>query len=124
MLEGHGEQRLIKLGLDSVEESGLGVGADSVDRAEGETEQTVIVLILHELGADLLSSLDSLVGSLDTTDGDSVLVDITAGTAAIAVRDRPASTGDLGSGAASLVDGMATLLRRGKLVGENPTISC
>lgn len=87
MLEGYSEQRRVKLRLDSVEESGLGVGADSVDRAKGETEQTVIVLILHELGADLLSSLNGLVGGLDATDGDSVLVDITASTTAIAIGD-------------------------------------
>lgn len=85
MLESHGEQRLAKARLDGVEEGLLGGRADGVDGAESQTQQTIVVLVLQELRADLLGSLNSLASGLDSTNSDGVLVDITASTAAIAV---------------------------------------
>lgn len=85
MLESHSEQWLVKIGLDSVEEGCLAPGADGVDGAESQTQQAIIVLVLHELLADLLGSLNCLAGGPDSTNGNGVFVDITTGTAAIAV---------------------------------------
>jgi len=92
VLESHSEQRRVQLGLNSVEESGLRFRADSVDRAESQTQKTIVVLVLHELSADLAGSLDGLGSGLDTTDGNGVFVDITASRATIAVGNRPAGT--------------------------------
>jgi hypothetical protein len=89
VLQGNSKQGRVELRLDGVEEGGLSLRANSVDGAEGEAEQTVVVHILLEGRANFAGSLDSLAGSLDTANGDSVFVDITASRAAITVRDRP-----------------------------------
>lgn len=85
MLESDSEQRLVKIGLDGVEEGCLGLGADGVDGAESKTQQAIVALVLYELLADLLGSLNCLASGLDSTNGYGVFVDITTGTAAIAV---------------------------------------
>lgn len=121
VLQAGGEDGLVKAGLDGVEEGGLGLGLDGVDGAEGEAEQTVVVLVLHELRADLLSGLHGLAGSLDTADGDGVLEDVAAGGAAVAVADRPAVAGH-GRGVAGLVDGVTSLVGLGQLGREDPQV--
>lgn len=121
MLQGDGEQRRVELRLDGVKESGLRLGLDGVDRAEGQAQQTVVVLVIDELLADLRGSLDGLAGGLDAADGNSVLVDITASRALITVLDLPGGAGNLGAVAAGLVDGVASLLGSGQLRGEDPT---
>lgn len=122
VLESHSEQRLVEIVLDGVEEGCLRVGADSVDGAESQTQEAIIVLVLHELLADLLGSLNGLASGLDSTNDDGVLVNITTGTTAITVGDLPASTRQLLAGGANLVDVVATLLRRGELAGKDPAI--
>lgn len=126
MLQGDSKQRRVELRLDSVEEGGLGPGADGVDGAESEAEQTVIVHILKESRANLAGGFNSLASSLDTTNSDSVLVDITAGRATITVGDGPGAAGQLGGTAARLIDAVATLLGRCELRREHPpmTVSC
>jgi hypothetical protein len=89
VLQGNSKQGRVELRLDSVEEGGLGSRANSIDRAKGEAEQTVVVNILLERRANSAGGLDSLAGSLDTANGDSVFVDITASRAAITVGDGP-----------------------------------
>lgn len=69
--------------------------------------------------ADLGGSLDSLTGGLDSADGDSVPVDITASGAAVSVGDGPSVPRQLGA-VARLVEGVTFLLGRGKLRGEDP----
>lgn len=122
VLQGDGEQRGGQGGLHGVEEGGLGLGLDGVDGAEGQTQETVVVGVLGELGADLGGSLDSLAGGLDGADGDGVLVDVTAGGAAITVGDGPGGAAQLGT-VVGLVDGVARLLRGRQLLGEDPAIS-
>ena len=122
MLQRDGEERGVELRLDGVKESGLGLGLDGVDRAESQAKQTVVVLIVDELLADLGCSLDGLASSLDAADYDSVLEDITASGTLVAVLDLPSSTGNLGAIAAGLVDAVASLLGRGQLGREDPTI--
>lgn len=60
VLEVDSEQRLSKLRLDSVEESGLLHRLDGVDRAHGETQKTISAGILSELGRNGRGGLDSL----------------------------------------------------------------
>lgn len=93
MLQGNSEQGGVQLALHRVEESSLRLGLDGVDGAKSQTKQTVVVLIVDELLADLGGSLNRLGGSLDTTDGDGVLVDVTASRALVTVLDRPAVAG-------------------------------
>lgn len=92
----------------------------SVDRAESETQQTVIVLVLNKLIANLASGLDGLALGSDAAHGDSILINVTAGTAAITVADVPAGTSDLGGVSRRLVDVVAGLLGLGELLGEDP----
>ena len=49
VLQGNSKQGRVELRLDSVEEGGLRLRANSVDGAESEAEQTVVVHILLEL---------------------------------------------------------------------------
>lgn len=93
----------------------------SVNRAERKAQQTVVVAVLHKLLADLLGGFDSLASRSDAADGNSVLVDITAGATAIAVGDLPAISVQLGGVTSGLVDAVAGLLGGGKLRGEHPT---
>lgn len=122
VLQGDSKQRLIELALDSVKEGLLRLGLDGVDGAESQTEQTIVVLVLHELLADLLGSLNGLTGGLDATNNDSVLVDFTAGRALVTVGDGPGSTRQFGA-VAGLVDGMASLLGSRQLSREDPALT-
>lgn len=110
MLQGNGEQGGVQLALDSVEESSLRVGLDGVDGAESQTKQTVVVLVVDELLADLGGSLNRLGGGLDATNDDAVLVDVTASRALVSVLDRPGVAGQLGGIAAGLVEAVARRL--------------
>lgn len=85
VLESHSEQRLVETVLDGVEESCLRGGADGVDGAESQTQEAIIALVLNELLADPLGSLNGLASGLDSANDDGVLVNITTGTAAITV---------------------------------------
>lgn len=62
VLQSNSEERRVQLGLNSVEEGSLRLGLDSVDGAESQTKQAVIVLVVHELLADLGGSLNRLGG--------------------------------------------------------------
>lgn len=92
----------------------------SVDRAESETQETVVVLVLNELLANLTGSLDGLALGSNAAHSNSVLINIAAGTAAVAIADVPASTIDLGGVSRRLVDIMTGLLGLGELLGEDP----
>lgn len=120
MLQGNSEQRRVQLRLDSVEEGSLRLGLDSVDGAESKTKQTVVVLVVDELLADLGGSLNRLGGGRDTTNDDGVLVDVTASRALVAVLDGPGVASQLGSIAARLVEAVARGLGGRQLRGENP----
>lgn len=121
VFQGDCEKRLVKLALDGVEESLLCLGLHGVDRAESQAQQTIVVLILHKLLANLLGSLNGLARGLDTADNDSVFVDITTSRALVTVGNGPGSTGKFGA-VVGLVDSVSGLFRGGKLAGENPTI--
>lgn len=85
MFQGNSKQGLIERALDIVKECLLASWRDSVDAAESETQKTVIIRVLLELGAYLLSSLDSLLRGSDSTDSNGVSVYIATSTTAIAV---------------------------------------
>lgn len=87
VLQGDSKQRLVELALDSVKEGLLRLGLDGVDGAESQAQQTIVVLVLHELLADLLGSLDGLARGLNATNNDGVLVDVTAGGALVTIGD-------------------------------------
>lgn len=110
VLQGNSEQRRVKLALYSVEEGSLRLGLDSVDGAESQTKQTVVVLVVDELLADLGGSLNRLGRGRDATDNDGVLVDVTASRALVTILDRPGVAGELGGIAAGLVDAVASRL--------------
>jgi hypothetical protein len=104
VLQGDGEDRLVQ-GVDDVEVEGLlGKRLDLVDGRVGQTEKTVAGSVLGELSADGLSGLNSLGSSSDTANNNGVLVDITAGRAAIAVGDVPGETNELLSASAGGVE--------------------
>lgn len=92
----------------------------SVDGAERQSHQSVIVPVLDKLLADLLSSLDRLTLGSDTADGDGVFVHIAVGGAAVAVGDLPAVSAHLGGVVGGTVDGVSSLLRLGQLIREDP----
>jgi hypothetical protein len=121
VLQSNTEDGVGELGLDGVKEGGLSLGLDGVDGAESKTQETVVVLVLDELLADLGSSLDSLARGSDRANLNSVLVDITASGGAITVGDGPGSTRDLGT-VVGLVDIVTLLLAGRELRRENPQI--
>lgn len=122
MLESNSKQRLTERALDIIEECLLGSRRDSINTAKSKAEKTIIVCVLLELGANLLSSFNGLLGSSDSANSDSVCVDIAAGTASITVRNIPGSPRDLFSTLRGVVDGMAGLLRARKFSREDPSI--
>lgn len=95
-------------------------GCTRVDRAKGQTQETVVVAVLHELLADLLGGFDGLAVRGDAAHGDGVFVDVAAGAAAVAVGDLPGVAVHLGGVAGGLVDGVAGLLLGGELGREDP----
>lgn len=119
VLGGVDESKVVRAGLvvlqDSSEDGGgqavhdvgveglLGLGLDSVDAAESETEETVAGGVLGERAGHSGGSLNSLGGGSDVADGDGVSVDITAGGAAVTVGDLPGSTAELLAGAGVVV---------------------
>lgn len=106
------EEERVQLGLGSVEEGGLLGGRNSVNVAEAETKETVQVALGGEGVGDGGGSLDGLAGDGQTTDGDGVLVDDTAGAGAITVGDGPGGAGEAGGGGGlgGVVDGLAVAL--------------
>ena len=119
VLESGSKEGLAKLTLDSVKEGGLRLRLNRVDRAESKAHQTVARFLL-ELRADLGSSLNSLLLSSQSANGNMVLVDITTSRAAITVADLPASTWELGSRAGWLVDGVVARIST-ELAREKPS---
>lgn len=115
-----GEQRRGKGVLDSVEESGLLVWLDSVDGAESEAKETIVVSVLLELRRDGSGSLNSLGGGSDGANNDCVGVDSTSSTGSITVGDVPGLAAQL-LGVRWVVDAVARLLARGQQGGEDPT---
>lgn len=123
MLQGNSKQRLVQLVLDGVEEGCLGLGLDGVDGAEGQTQQAVVVRVLHELFADLLGRLNCLASGRHAADGDGILVHVAAGGAGVAVGDLPAVAAQLAAALAGLVDAVSAGFGGGELFGEHPTVS-
>jgi len=76
----------------SLEEGRLLDGLDSVDGAECQTEQTVGVDILAELGRNGSRCLDGLRGSCYASNGDLVGVNLARRTGAITIGDLPGVT--------------------------------
>lgn len=122
ILQGDGEEGLVELGLDGVEEGGLRLRLDGVDLAECQAQQAVVVLVLRELLADLAGGLDGLAVGVDAANSHGVLVDVAAGGAAVAVGDVPAGALDLGGVAGGLVDAVAGFFGRGEFLGEDPPV--
>lgn len=85
MLKSNSKQRLTERALDIIEECLLGSRRDSVNAAKSKAEKTIIICVLLELGANLLSSLNSLLGSSDSANSNSICVDVAAGSASITV---------------------------------------
>lgn len=89
VLEVSGEERLVEVINDAIEEGLLGLRLHGVDGAERKTEETVVVLVGNERAGKLSGKLDSLAGSGGTPDIDSVETDSTGSTATVAVLDLP-----------------------------------
>lgn len=122
VLQGDGKQRLVQLVPDGIEEGRLGLGLNGVDGAEGQTQQPVVVRVLHELLADLLGRFDCLAGGSHAADGDGVLVHVAAGGAGVAVGNFPAVAAQLAAALAGLVDAVSAGFGGGELFGEHPTV--
>lgn len=122
LLQVDGEELLLESGLDSVEEGGLLLRADGVDAAECETEETVVVGVLCELGRNLGGGLDCLRGGCDGTNDDLVGVDVSASARTVLVLDAPGCSGDLLAGCGRVVPGVTGALAGGSLGGEHPTM--
>ena len=73
-----GEERRVEAGLGVGKEGPLLIGLDRVDRAEGETEEAV-TLVLSELRADPLCQFNGLSGDGCSADIDDIGVNVTAG---------------------------------------------
>lgn len=89
VLEVDSEELLSKRGLDGVEESLLSNRRDSVDAAESQSEKTVSVTVLGELGRDRCRGLNGLRSGSHTSNGHLVSVDLTGRTGAVTVADLP-----------------------------------
>lgn len=113
VLQGHGEEGRVELRLDGIEEGGLRLGLDGVDRAECQTQQTVVVLVLGELRTDGAGGFHGLRVGCHVTHCHGVLVDIAAGGAAVAVRDIPRGSAQLGGAGGGFVYTMARLFGSG-----------
>ena len=85
-----------------------------IDGAEGQSQQTITLSVLLELGADLRSKLNSLSGHSHTANSHVVRVDVTTCSTAIAVADAPAGAFELLSGArlVRVVNGVTTCFGR------------
>lgn len=94
-----------------------------VDRAESQSEQTIIVLILLELSTDLRCKLNSLVGDCYATNIDGVEINVSTGTRPISIGDVPGrAVKFLGSvGLGWVIERMALSLSAGKFRRENPS---
>ena len=99
VLEGNSEDGGVEAALDVVVKCLLLGGRDGVDGREGQSEETIIAGVQGELAADLSSDFNGLGGCGNATDGYGVLVDYTAGRAAVSIGDFPGSAGDLLAGA-------------------------
>jgi hypothetical protein len=122
VLEQNTEDGLAQGVLDIVKESLLRGGANSVDAAEGKAEKTIDRGVVSERAAGLGGDLDGLLVEGDTSDLDSVFVDVTAGRAAIAVADVPGGSRDLLGVVAGGVVVVALALRGGGQGRESPAI--
>lgn len=91
-LEIGSEELLGEAALDGVEESGLLLWLNGVDAAESQTEETVVVGVLSELGRNRGGSLDSLRGGSHTSNNDLVGIDNSGSARAITVGDVPSRT--------------------------------
>lgn len=105
-------------------EGGLGLGGDSVQGVEAQTQETVNGGLGGERAGHGLGGLNGLRGHSDATDGDGVGVDDTAGGGAVTVRDVPGvARQELGSGGVTRVVGvLAVDLGAGGEGGEDPEI--
>ena len=83
---------LLELVGDTLEERLLALGLNGVDYAEGETEQTVVVLVGDKGAGDGGGYLNGLPCRGDTTDVNLIKANSTRGTAAVTVRDVPGCT--------------------------------
>ena len=85
LLEIGGEQRRREARLDVIKEGQLLLWLDCVDRRKCQAQETVVARVLGELGADLFSELNSLIGERGLANGDGVSVYIAAGATSVAV---------------------------------------
>lgn len=120
VLQCNSKQGRVQLVLDSVKEGSLRFRLDGIDGAESQTKQTVVVLVVDELLADLGGSLNRLGGGPDTTNDYKVLVDVTASRALVTVGDGPFVASQLGGVTARLVEAVTSRLGSGQLRGEDP----
>lgn len=93
----------------------------SIERIKRQTQQAVVILVHGKLPADLLGGFNGLSMRGDTTDTDSILVDITASPTTITVGDLPAVSFQLSRVGSGLVDTVTTPFRNGEFLREDPT---
>jgi hypothetical protein len=125
LLEIRCENRRSEGALYVCEKSVLLRGANSVDGAERKAEETGASWVLRELRTDCLSRLNRLLGVRDSTNGDNVIIDITAGRAAISIGDWPRLAWQQFGGAAwaRLVQRLAFDVWAGSLRRKDPAIT-
>ena len=98
---------------------------DRVDAGPGQTEQSVIPIILQEAAAEFACELDSLTRHDDIANLDTICINIPRRRRAVTVRDVPCAGRVLGCAALrGVVDGvrLSVLLRAREFGGPNPQV--
>lgn len=110
--------------LGVVEEGLLLGGRDGVQAAERQAEQAIGLRLRGEGAGDGGGDLDGLAGHGQTTNGNLVGVDLSAGGGTVTVGDAPGGTAQELGGAAlgGVVDGLAVDLAGGGRAGEDPQV--
>jgi len=78
----------IQVGFDVCKEGLLCIRGDGIDSVKCEADETVIISVLQELGADCLSELDCLAGGCWLADLDCVCIHIARRTTLICIKSR------------------------------------
>lgn len=121
LLKVSGKQLLGQRVLDSVEKSLLLTRLNSVDAAESQTEQAIVVSVLGELSRDGRSSFNSLRSCSDAANDHFIAVHISRCARVVPVLDLPGVSRFAGAGNAWVVSGVTGGLGRRRFRGERPS---
>lgn len=124
MLQISSEDGRVQVVDDVVKEGGDSAGRGRVEAVKAHADEAIDVTVGSEGRRDSLGNLNGLAGRSETTNGDLIGVDNTAGSALVTVLDLPGSAGDQAGGAAlgGSVDVLAVDLGRGGQAAEDPQV--